>query len=545
MSRPVRIGPRSCAALAVALLAGLGAAPAPAATSRSPAPVRRPPLVLPGSVHASSVERSPGSWIVGGRPGGATARIARRFDARSLLDGAAVYAVDVHRARAFAAALRAAGRLSFAEPDARARRDSFPSDPFTPRQWWLPAVVNQGLTPPPVTSHSPILAIADSQVARNHPDLKGHVATTSSRAVGDEHGTAVAGVASASANGTGIVGVWPGMRVLDSVNELKCSDLVRSVNEATKDGAAVINMSYGFAVNSCYAHEVATNYAFGKGVLPVAAGGNDFQQGNQPTSPAVDPHVMTVAAVDEQRNSAYFSSENDAIDISAPGVDVLTDVPRAFDSDGKVNGYESLDGTSFSSPIAAAAAAWIMQARPSLANDQVASVMRHSAQDLGPPGWDQEYGYGLLKLKRALKQVPEAHDPNEPNDDIAWVDGTIFKADPPIFGVSDKKRTLAARLDQFEDPADVYRVRVAAHAKLRFTLKPAYGDPDLEIYRGSATTIYSTKGRLATSTRTGSATDTITWTNGSSKPVWIYVDTYIGAGVRQLDSAYQLTVARL
>jgi subtilisin family serine protease len=363
--------------------------------------------------------------------------------------------------------------------------------------------------------------------------------------VSDEHGTAVAGVASASANGTGIVGVWPGMRVLDSVNQLNCADLVRSVNDATGAGAAVINMSYGFGVGTCFAHVVATNYAFGKGVLPVAAGGNDFQQGNRPSSPAVDPHVLTVAAVDRQRRSAFFSSENGAIDVSAPGVDVLTTVPRAFDGDGQPDGYESLDGTSFSAPIVAAAAAWIMQARPALDNDQVAAVIRDSATDLGAHGWDQQFGYGLLKLKRALTQAPEAHDPSEPNDNIVWVDGSIFAPDPPIFEPPDTKRTVGARLDQFEDPADVYRVRVAPHAKLRFQLRPVYGDPDLEIYKGSAKTIYSAKGRLGRSTKSGLATDTVTWTNTSSQAAWIYVDTYIDAGVRQLDAAYQLSVARL
>src|SRR5205085_8821678 len=137
----------------------------------------------------------------------------------------------------------------------------------------------------------------------------------------------------------------------DSVNKLNCADLVQSVDTATGAGAAAISMSYEFPVGSCFAHEVATDFAFGNGALPVAAGGNDFQTGNAPASPAVDPHVFTVAAVDRQLHSAFFSSENDAIDVSAPGVDVLTSVPAAFDTDRPPDGYQSLSGTSFSAPI--------------------------------------------------------------------------------------------------------------------------------------------------------------------------------------------------
>jgi hypothetical protein len=530
-----------------AVLAALALLPAasPAATTVSAVAARRPPLLLPGSVGASRLSADRDGWIVGARPGSQATAIARRFGARSLLRGAAIYKVPLGRASAFASALEAAGQLAFAEPNARARRQSFPSDPGTGFQWWLPAVVAQSITPPPVTSKSPLLAIADSQAKLNHNELAGHVASTTTGAVTDEHGTAVAAVASASDNGTGIVGIWPGMRVLDSVNELNCSSLVQSLNRAIQANAAVINMSYGFTVGSCFAHEVATNVAFGRGIIPVAAGGNDFEQGNKPVSPAVDPHVLTVSAIDRQRHSAYFSSENNAIDVAAPGTDILTAVPPAFDDDGHVDGYGVLNGTSFSAPIVSAAAAWIFQARPKLANDQVVEAIRHSAQDLGQQGWDPRFGYGLLKIGRALNAGVPAHDPNEPNDDIVWVDGSLFAPDPYIFKPPDTQRSKSGRLDQLEDPADVYRVRVAAHAKLQFKLVPSYGDPDLELYKGSAQTIYSTNGRLRSSTRSGLSTDSFTWTNNSSKGVTVYVDTYINPSVPQLDAAYKLTVKKL
>jgi hypothetical protein len=482
---------------------------------------------------------------VAGRPGGRTARVARRFGAQLLVPGSGVYRVPRAAARPFAAALRSARLLAFAERDDRIRRrTAFPADPRTPDQWWLRAVVDPSLTPPPVTSRSPVLAIADSQLARRHSELKGHVASTAGGGASDEHGTAVAGVASAADNGKGIVGLWPGMRVLDSVNGLTCSSLVTAIGRARQAGASVINMSYGFPASQCFAHLVATNVAFGSGRILVAAGGNDFQNGNAALSPAVDPHIVTVAAVDRNRRSAFFSSENNAIDLAAPGVDVLTTVPRAFDHSGPDDGLASLDGTSLSAPIVAAAATWIVQRRPRLANDQVVEAMRRSATDLGPPGWERAYGFGLLNLKGALAEPPRAHDPGEPNDDIVWVDGTLFEPDRPIFKPGSGKRTVRARIDRLEDPADVYRIKVAAGAKVRLRLHPNFGNPDLEIYKRSADTIYSTRGRLARSARPAGETETITWRNRSGKTATIYADTFVSPKSRLLNSAYRLVADR-
>lgn len=533
--------PRSWVAAALALVAVLpasaAAAPAP------PTPQRRPPLELPSSTSAARAKPSTGTWIVGARPSRAAGRIARSFGARSLVPAGAVYRVDASAARRFAAALRAAHVLTFAERDARiARRSAFPSDPRTPDEWWLPAVVDRSLTPPPVSSRSPVLAIADSQPALRHFELKGHVASTSAGGTNDEHGTAVAGVASAADNGRGIVGVWPGMRVLASVNRLTCSSLVAAIGRARRAGAAVINMSYAFSANECFAHLVATNVAFGSGRVLVAAAGNDFQQGNEPQSPGVDPHILTVAAVDRHRKPAFFSSQNAAVDVSAPGIDVLTTVPKAFDEDGTADGLTSVAGTSVSSPIVAAAATWIFQKRRKLANDQVVEAIRRSATDLGSPGWERATGYGLLNLKRALGQKTPAHDPGEPNDDVIWVDGTLFEKDKPIFTSGRGRRTLHARIDRLEDPADVYRVKVGAHKRVRLRLTPAFGNPDLEIYRSSADTIYSKRGRLARSTRSGAKPETITWRNRSDRSVTIYADTFVSSKSRLLNAAYRLVV---
>jgi len=526
-------------ALLSALLSGVAPGISSGAISRSAIATRRPPMVLPGDVRAAGIRSASNTWIVAGRPGALTDQIARNLGAHRLLPASGMYRVKARYARRFARELRAAHRLTFAEPNALARPQSFPADPLTPQQWWLPAVVDRNLDPPPVTADSPLLAIIEGQVDKGHPDLPS-VRSDSADPVSDLHATAVAGTASAAANGTGIVGVWPGMRVLDVVRDDTCARTVEAIGRAT-EVASVINMSYGFDSGACFAHEVATNFAFGKQVTLVASAGNGFLDGNPVSSPGADPHVITAAATDENNNSASFSSENGGVDVAAPGVGVLTTVPTNYDPDGTPDGYAALDGTSFSAPIVAAAAAWVIQDRPNLWNDQVTGVLRDSAVDLGTAGWDPSFGFGLLNLAGALSTSPEAHDPNEPNDDVEWIDGTHFSPDPPIFRPGFKHKVVFGRLDQFEDPADVYRIRVAAHQRIRLRLKPVFGDPDLEIYKGSASTIYSNRRRLARSIRSGTATDTITWTNRSRRRVTIYVDTY-NASSRTINAEYHLAI---
>src|SRR3954465_8169065 len=95
--------------LAAALPAAATPPPAP------PTPPRPPPLELPGALGAASARTSTGTWIVAGRPSPRTARIARRFEGRSLVPRGGVYRVRAAAARPFAGALRAAGLLAFAE----------------------------------------------------------------------------------------------------------------------------------------------------------------------------------------------------------------------------------------------------------------------------------------------------------------------------------------------------------------------------------------------------------------------------------------------
>ena len=130
-------------------------------------------------------------------------------------------------------------------------------------------------------------------------------------------------------------------------------------------GYDVLNMSYG-APEECFAESAELQRATGAGVLLVAAAGNEFAEGNPLEYPASLPHVVTVAAVDLEGRTSYFSNANAAVDLAAPGERVATAVPLSHDPDGDGNGYALLDGTSFAAPIVAGAAAWVAAARPNL-----------------------------------------------------------------------------------------------------------------------------------------------------------------------------------
>lgn len=538
-------GPAGLLAVTLALVLAPAAAAVPSSAGAGRAVA---PLVLPGDARGSAAGVSGSRWLVGGHPGVATHRIARRFGARPLLREGGAYSVAAGRARRFAGALRAAGLLAYAEPNARRARAAFASDPLTPRQDWLREVVDPALTPPPVTPASPLLAVMDTQVDLSHPEFEGgQVGSSSSGPALREHGTAVTAVAAAPANGRGIVGVWPGMRatVFPSDSDT-CEDAVAALGRAVAAQAVVINMSYGFRQGECFSHLIATQLAFGRGATLVASGGNEFASGNAPLRPATDPHILTVAAVTKERQSAFFSSENAAVDLSAPGVGVLTAVPPPFDGDSEKDGYQALSGTSFAAPMVAAAAAWVGAARPGLQNDQVMEALRRGSQDLGSPGWDQRFGHGLLSVGGGLGAPVPAHDPREPNDDIEWVDGRRFDdPDPPFFGRRSRRRAVTARLDRLEDPVDVWPVVFPPRSTLRMRITAQSGDTDLEVYAAPAQTVYARNGLLGRSARSGRARDTVTLTNRGRRQVSGWVVAYVDRGASRLDARYGLEVRRL
>jgi hypothetical protein len=528
------------AAVAALATSALLATPAHAAAPRLP-------MILPGDAGAASVPAAAGTWIVGARPGAQARRLARRFGAQHVGPaGTGGYVIPRARARAFASALERRRVLVYAQPDTLAEPLAVPNDPLSATPYnWRAIVADPALTPPPVTPASPLIALVDSELDRTHAEFAGSNTGAISRyPVTISHGTATASVAAAPANGRGIVGVWPNARALNVPlpGDITCRRSADRIAEAIQAGAAVINMSYGSA-GLCTPEYVALQYAVGRGIIPVAAAGNEFAEGNPLEFPASLPHVLTVAAVGPDLRSSYFSNTSAAIDLAAPGENVMTAVPVALDDDGTKDGYEAQSGTSFAAPMVAAAVAWVRAARPTLSADQVQQVVRLSAVDVGRPGWEPDTGFGVLSVGAALQLAPPPPDPGEPNDDIMWVDGRAFGKPAPLFFKDHGENRVAGLLDAFEDPADVYRIRVRAHSRVAVVANPS-GNDDVALYayRKQAKRLNAGHALEKASHRRRGRNERFVLSNHASKRKIFYVAVRVQPGARDLDAGYTLRV---
>lgn len=250
-----------------------------------------------------------------------------------------------------------------------------------------------------------IVAVIDTGVDLTHPDIQDHL-VKGYNVINPElppeddvgHGTHVAGVISAVVNNRlGIAGMtWTGrimpVKVLDETGAGSTYAVAQGIIWAVDNGAKVINMSLGNYADSDFLHE-AVRYAFDRDVVLVAASGNDNT--NQPSYPAYYPEVFAVAASDADKSKAPFSNYGDYIDITAPGVNIPSTYPS--------HQYAALSGTSMASPHVASLAALIRSVNPSLRNTEVMELIRRTAEDLGDPGTDSYFGYGLINIPNAVQ----------------------------------------------------------------------------------------------------------------------------------------------
>lgn len=334
-------------------------------------------------------------------------------------------------------------------------------EPLQAQEWWLGHIGTAGLTPP---GPGIPIAIVDSGTDPSHPEFADRPNTTfendqTTFGRGEYHGTAVASVAAAPANGAGMVGVYPqaSLLVWDASPVPGITDFaaIGAINAAAAHCPAVISLSFGSNDPDPQLQDAVLN-AFRNGCLVVAASGNDGESGSPSTFPADWPHVFTIGATDENDHVAHFSTTSPAVDVAAPGVDILTAVPFSRNA----TGYETASGTSFSAPIAAAAAAWVWTLRPTLTVTQIAQLLRNSARDLGAAGFDTATGYGLIDVAAALAAPTPANDPGEPNDDVDQVKpGRLFSdGQAPLTSPTRPTTRIAGSLDSSEDPRDLYRI---------------------------------------------------------------------------------------
>ena len=166
--------------------------------------------------------------------------------------------------------------------------------------------------------------------------------------------------------------------------------------------------------------------------------------------------------------------------------------------------------------------------------------MRLSARDVGRDGWDPDTGFGVLSVGRALAIPPMPPDPLEPNDDMVWVDGRAFGRPDRLLYAGGRRARLTGLLDAFEDPADVYRIRLRPHTRKRISADPAGSDNvALRVYGGAAKSLGARP--LKSSARGGSRTEAVTLRNRSGRARVYYVAVRV-QGRSDLDAAYTLRV---
>ncbi|MCS6889588.1 MAG: S8 family peptidase, partial [Chloroflexus sp.] len=302
--------------------------------------------------------------------------------------------------------VRALRGVIYAVPDYERAIMRTPNDPLLSQQWALGTMAAYNAWD--ITTGGPIVvAVIDTGVDAGHPDLSGRVlggfnTITGNTNTNDDngHGTAVAGlIAAAGDNGTGIAGICWGCQILPvkaclSNGRCRDSSVISAIRWAADNGARIINLSLGGALSSP-ALQDAVRYATERGVLIVAASGNERAEGNAPNYPAAYPETIAVGATGYSDEVTSFSNTGDYLDLVAPGVDITTTLPG--------NGYATATGTSFASPFVAGAAALVMTVRPDLSSNDVRCVLAISADDRGAPGHDGEYGYGRLNIFNAVQ----------------------------------------------------------------------------------------------------------------------------------------------
>jgi subtilisin len=260
------------------------------------------------------------------------------------------------------------------------------------------------------------VAVIDTGIDCTHPDLaprcvwganfvKGGGAGKQTDDYG--HGTHVAGIIAARANGFGIVGVAPevtlyAVKVLDANGSGSWSAVAKGIVWAVQNGMQVINMSLGGAVFS-QALADAVKAAGDAGILVVSAAGNEGCC-DTVLYPAKYPESMAVAAVDQNDQRAYFSSTGSEVDVAAPGVSILSTVPTGKCKLCDPSGYRTLSGTSMASPHVAGTGALLISRGFTAA--QAWEQISGTAKDLGFKGFDLLTGWGRVDANSAVTNSP-------------------------------------------------------------------------------------------------------------------------------------------
>lgn len=254
-----------------------------------------------------------------------------------------------------------------------------------------------------------LVGIIDTGEARHVdlPEAAFSVNMSTSRARKDKqgHATHVAGTVGARANDKGVVGVAPKcdlgyVKGLGDDGSGYANALAGAVDRCVKEGCHIINCSWGGGFSRVI--DDAVKRAESEGVLVIVAAGNDGYNGaNTVNHPASSPSTIAIASYNRQGRISEWSSGGKEVDVAFPGEAIL--------STWLDNQYNTISGTSMATPFAVGVAALAMAAyrdredwEPSIRVSKVREIIKATAQDKGPSGKDDRWGWGVVEVGKVV-----------------------------------------------------------------------------------------------------------------------------------------------
>ncbi|GEM_PF-1335362 len=326
--------------------------------------------------------------------------------------------------------LNARPDIEYAQPNYIYQLDATVDDPYAqppnPQQWHLKTINAFDAWDITMGSADIKVAVIDTGIDLNHPEFLGRVHACESFVEDDSpgggggaqddngHGTHVAGIIAANADGVGTVGIAPGVKLIIAdvfgwyyvehdagdwrwVFGATTEDIIEGIEYAVENGARVLNLSLGSYYEDA-AEEEALNNAAAAGVVVVAAAGNDGKTSSH--YPSDYDACVGVIATTRNDTKASYSNYGAKKDISAPGGDGA--FADCIFSTVLNNDYGYKSGTSMASPMIAGVAALMLSVNPDLTAEQIKTILYETAVDLGTPGKDIYFGHGRVDARAAV-----------------------------------------------------------------------------------------------------------------------------------------------
>jgi subtilisin family serine protease len=254
------------------------------------------------------------------------------------------------------------------------------------------------------------VAVVDSEIDVNHPDLKGVVVdrydATQTPSHPHVHGTGMAGAIAARSR---LLGVAPGVRLIAikafdeqaSSAEATSYQILKGLDYAIAKNARIINMSFAGPRDPMMERTLKT--AHDQGIILIAAAGNAGPK-SPPLYPGADPSVIAVTATDYTDKPFTMANRGKYIAVAAPGVDVMVPAPG--------NTYQLTTGTSVAAAHVSGVAALLVERKPTITPEEVRSDLMKTAHAMNVRGKDDLDGAGLVDPVAALSLLlpPKSND---------------------------------------------------------------------------------------------------------------------------------------